>query len=46
MLIVGREVGESVIIGEDIKVTAMYRGAKLGLVIDAPKKYKSFTYSA
>lgn len=37
MLIVGREVGESVIIGEGIKVTAMYRGTKLGLVIDAPK---------
>lgn len=40
MLIVGREVGESVIIGEDIKVTAMYQGAKIGLVIDAPENMR------
>jgi carbon storage regulator CsrA len=40
MLIVGREVGESVIIGEDIKVTAMFKGTKPSLVIDAPQNMR------
>lgn len=37
MLIVGREIGQSVIIDEVIKVTVLNTGSKLKLVIDAPK---------
>jgi carbon storage regulator CsrA len=36
MLIIGREVGESVIIGDSIKVTIAQMGSKLHLAIDAP----------
>ena len=38
MLIIGREVGQSVIIGDAIKVTVLQFGSKLKLAIDAPKK--------
>ncbi|PFP30795.1 hypothetical protein COJ96_02195 [Bacillus sp. AFS073361] len=37
MLIVGREIGQSVIIGEGIKVSVLQYDSKLRLVIDAPK---------
>ena len=37
MLIVGREIGQSVIIGEFVKVTVLQFGSKLRLAIDAPK---------
>ncbi|WP_335494833.1 carbon storage regulator [Neobacillus drentensis] len=37
MLIVGREIGQSVIIDDVIKVTVLHIGSKLRLVIDAPK---------
>lgn len=37
MLIVGREIGQSVIIGDVVKVTVLQIGSKLQLVIDAPK---------
>ena len=37
MLIVGREVGQSVIIADDIKVTIIQQGSKFKLAIDAPK---------
>ncbi len=37
MLIVGREIGQSVIIGEVVKVTVLQFGSKLSLAIDAPK---------
>lgn len=37
MLIVGREIGQSVIIGEVVKVTVLQFGSKLRLAIDAPK---------
>ncbi|WP_222860498.1 carbon storage regulator [Bacillus rubiinfantis] len=37
MLIVGREIGQSVIIDDDIKVTVLQKGSKLKLAIDAPK---------
>ena len=37
VLIVGREIGQSVIIDEVIKVTVLQVGSKLRLVIDAPK---------
>lgn len=37
MLIVGREIGQSVIIDNVIKVTVLQNGSKLRLVIDAPK---------
>lgn len=37
MLIVGREIGQSVIIDDVIKVTVLHVGSKLRLVIDAPK---------
>ncbi|MFJ7726529.1 carbon storage regulator [Neobacillus sp. NPDC097160] len=37
MLIVGREIGQSVIIGDVIKVTVLQMGSKLRLAIDAPK---------
>ncbi|WP_040209396.1 carbon storage regulator [Neobacillus jeddahensis] len=36
MLIVGREIGQSVIIGDVIKVTVLQIGSKLRLAIDAP----------
>ena len=36
MLIVGREIGQSVIIDDIIKVTVIQVGSKLRLVIDAP----------
>ncbi|MGG1401148.1 carbon storage regulator [Bacillus salipaludis] len=38
MLIVGREIGQSVIIGENIKVTIQQLGPKLRLAVDAPKE--------
>jgi carbon storage regulator CsrA len=37
VLIVGREIGQSVIIGEVIKVTVLQFGSKLRLAIDAPE---------
>ncbi|WHZ05397.1 carbon storage regulator [Neobacillus sp. YX16] len=37
MLIVGREIGQSVIIGEAVKVKVIQFGSKLRLAIDAPK---------
>ena len=37
MLIVGREIGQSVIIDDEIKVTVLQTGCKPRLVIDAPK---------
>lgn len=37
MLIVGREIGQSVIIGDDIKVTVLQIDSQLRLSIDAPK---------
>jgi carbon storage regulator CsrA len=37
MLIIGREVGQSVIIGDEIKVTVLQKGSKFQLAIDAPK---------
>jgi sRNA-binding carbon storage regulator CsrA len=37
VLIVGREIGQSVIIHDVIKVTVHQIGSKLRLVIDAPK---------
>ena len=37
MLIVGREVGQSVIIDDDIKVTVLQYGSKFKLAIDAPE---------
>lgn len=37
MLIVGREIGQSVIIGDFIKVTVLQIGSKLRLAIDAPE---------
>ena len=40
MLIVGREVGQSVIIGDDIKVTVTQCGSKLKLAIHAPKSIR------
>lgn len=36
MLIVGREVGQSVIIDNDIKVTVLQNDSRIKLVIDAP----------
>lgn len=36
MLIIGREVGESVIIVDEIKVTLLQKGSKLEIAIDAP----------
>jgi carbon storage regulator CsrA len=36
MLIVGREIGQSVIIDDSIKVTVLQTGSKLQLAIDAP----------
>jgi carbon storage regulator CsrA len=40
MLIVGREVGQSVIIDDVIKVTVLQIGSKLRLAIDAPKNLR------
>lgn len=40
MLIVGREVGQSIIIGDVIKVTVLQISLKLKLVIDAPKNMR------
>jgi carbon storage regulator CsrA len=37
VLIVGREIGQSVIIDDDIKVTVLQVGSKIRLIIDAPK---------
>ncbi|MEH7107195.1 carbon storage regulator [Bacillus sp. JJ1764] len=37
MLIVGREIGQAVIIGDNIKVTALQLGSKLKLAIEAPE---------
>lgn len=37
MLIVGREIGQSVIIGDVVKVTVLQVGTKLHLSIDAPE---------
>jgi carbon storage regulator CsrA len=37
MLIIGREIGKSVIIGEEIKVTVIQKGSKLCIIIEAPK---------
>lgn len=36
MLVLGREVGESILIGEDIRVTVM-RGKNVRIGIDAPR---------
>ncbi|CAG9609737.1 carbon storage regulator [Pseudoneobacillus rhizosphaerae] len=40
MLIVGREIGQSVIIGDDIKVTVLQIQYKLKVDIDAPKNIR------
>jgi carbon storage regulator CsrA len=40
VLIVGREIGQSVIIGDVIKVTVLQFGSNLRLAIDAPKKMR------
>jgi carbon storage regulator CsrA len=40
VLIVGREIGQSVIIGDVIKVTVLQIGSKLRLAIDAPQKMR------
>jgi carbon storage regulator CsrA len=40
MLIVGREIGQSVIIDDVIKVTVLQIGSKLRLAIDAPKEIR------
>jgi carbon storage regulator CsrA len=40
VLILGREIGQSVIIGDVIKVTVLQFGSKLRLSIDAPKKLR------
>jgi carbon storage regulator CsrA len=40
LLIVGREVGQSVIIGDVIKVTVLQIQSKLKVVIDAPKNIR------
>ncbi|NMD69129.1 carbon storage regulator [Bacillus sp. DNRA2] len=40
MLIVGREIGQSVIIGEEIKVTVLQTGSKPRIAIEAPKHIK------
>ena len=37
MLIVGREIGQSVIIGDVVKVTVLHDGSKLRVAVDAPK---------
>lgn len=37
VLLVGREIGQSVIIGDVVKVTVLQHGSKLHLAIDAPK---------
>ncbi|WP_222705334.1 carbon storage regulator [Bacillus marasmi] len=37
MLIVGREIGQSVIIGEEIKVTVLQAGSKPRIAIEAPR---------
>jgi carbon storage regulator CsrA len=39
MLIVDREVGQSVFIDDDIKVTVLQMGSKLRLDIDAPRNF-------
>ena len=36
MLIIGREVGESIIIADEIKVTLLQKGSKLEIAIDGP----------
>jgi carbon storage regulator CsrA len=40
LLIVGREVGQSVIIGDVVKVTVLQIQSKLKVVIDAPKNIR------
>jgi sRNA-binding carbon storage regulator CsrA len=40
VLIVGREIGQSVIIGDEIKVTVIQKDSKLRLVIDSPSSTK------
>jgi carbon storage regulator CsrA len=40
LLIVGREIGQSVIIGDVIKVTVLQIQSKLKVVIDAPKNIR------
>ncbi|MCM3566996.1 carbon storage regulator [Neobacillus mesonae] len=40
MLIVGREVGQSVIIDDEIKVTVIQYGSKFKLIIDAPNNIR------
>ncbi|NRD79379.1 carbon storage regulator [Bacillus sp. BRMEA1] len=40
MLIIGREIGQSVIIADEIKVSVLSIESKLRLAIDAPKKYR------
>jgi carbon storage regulator CsrA len=40
LLIVGREIGQSVIIGDVIKVTVLQIESKLKVVIDAPKNIR------
>jgi carbon storage regulator CsrA len=40
LLIVGREIGQSVIIGDVIKVTVLLIQSKLKVVIDAPKNIR------
>jgi carbon storage regulator CsrA len=39
VLIVGREIGQSVIIGEAVKVTVLQLGSKLRLAIEAPRSF-------
>lgn len=40
VLIVGREIGQSVIIGDVVKVTVLQMGSKFRLAIDAPNYFR------
>jgi carbon storage regulator CsrA len=40
VLIVGREIGQSVIIGDVVKVTVLQMGSKLRLAIEAPNYFR------
>jgi carbon storage regulator CsrA len=40
VLIVGRKIGQSVIIGDVVKVTILHMGSKLRLAIDAPNYFR------
>jgi carbon storage regulator CsrA len=40
VLIVGREIGQSVVIGDVVKVTVLQMGSKFRLAIDAPNYFR------